>query len=52
MTAVGAGKSGDRIVGTVRVSGIFVIAVFCHYIIFVFIVRQREFSFSVSYPDT
>ena len=40
MTAVGAGKSGDRIVGTVRVSGIFVIAVFCHYIIFVFIVRN------------
>ena len=42
----------DRIVGTVRVSRIFIIAILRYYIIFILIVWQRELSFTMGHPNT
>ena len=52
MAAVCAGQGSYLIIGTVRVARIFVVGVFGYYVVLVFIVWQREFSFSVCYPDT
>ena len=40
VASVGAGYCRNGVVGAVRIARIFVVGIFCHYIVFVLIVRQ------------
>src|SRR5574344_820876 len=52
MTTVGTADTGNGIIASVRIPGIFVIVVFGNDIVFVFAARQRETSFTVRNPKT
>ena len=52
MTSVGTCQSGYGLIRTVGVGRLFVVLVFQHNVVFVLMVRQREFAFAVGHPDT